>query len=140
MPELPDIIVYVEALRDRIVSHKLDRIHIRGPFLLRSTAPPVESVQGKTVQAVRRVGKRIAIGFEDDLWLVLHLMIAGRLRWRASTSKPGKGVLATFEFDSGALLFTEAGTQHRASLHVAEGLQALDPGGLEVLEADLDEF
>src|ERR1700736_28093 len=138
MPELPDIVVYVEALRDRIVGHKLDRIDIRGPFLLRSTTPPIESVQGKTVQSVRRLGKRIAIGFDDDLWLVLHLMIAGRLRWRAKAAT--KGVLASFEFDSGTLLFTEAGTQHRASLHVAAGLQALDPGGLEVLEADPDEF
>ena len=138
MPELPDIVVYVEALRDRIVSHRLDRVVIRGPFLLRSTTPPVESVQGKTVQSVRRLGKRIAIGFEDDLWLVLHLMIAGRLRWRAKAGT--KGLLAILEFDSGTLLFTEAGTQHRASLHVAEGLQALDPGGLEVLDAHLDEF
>jgi formamidopyrimidine-DNA glycosylase len=138
MPELPDIVVYVEALRDRIVSHRLDRIVILGPFLLRSTTPPVESVQGRTVQAVRRLGKRIAIGFEDDLWLVLHLMIAGRLRWRAKSAT--KGLLAIFEFDSGTLLFTEAGSQHRASLHVAAGLEALDAGGLEVLDAHLDEF
>src|SRR5260370_20489131 len=137
MPELPDIVVYVEALRDGIVAKKLDRIDIRGPFLLRSTTSPVESVQGRTVREVRRVGKRIAIGFEDNLWLVLHLMIAGRLRWRAKA--PSKGLLATFEFDSGTLLFTEAGTQHRASLHVSAGLQAFDPGGLEVLDADLDE-
>jgi formamidopyrimidine-DNA glycosylase len=141
MPELPDIVVYVEALRDRIVSHRLDRIDIRGPFLLRSTTPPVESVQGRTVQSVRRVGKHIAIGFENDLWLVLHLMIAGRLRWRASEAKVAKkGLLAIFEFDSGTLLFTEAGTQHRASLHVTAGLHALDPGGLEVLDAPLGEF
>src|SRR6266851_863963 len=138
MPELPDIVVYVEALRDRIVGRKLDRIDILGPFVLRSTTPQVESVEGRTVQEVRRVGKRIAIGFENDLWLVLHLMIAGRLRWQAKAAK--KGVLAILEFDSGTLLFTEAGTQHRASLHVAESLQAFDPGGLEVLEADLDEF
>jgi formamidopyrimidine-DNA glycosylase len=141
MPELPDIVVYVEALRDRIVSHKLDRVVIQGPFLLRSTTPPIEAVQGKTVQSVHRLGKRIAIGFEDDLWLVLHLMIAGRLRWRASGAKVvKKGLLAIFEFDSGTLLFTEAGTQHRASLHVAAGFEALDPGGLEVLDAHLDEF
>jgi formamidopyrimidine-DNA glycosylase len=141
MPELPDIVVYVEALRDRIVSHRLHRVVICGPFLLRSTTPPVESVQGKTVQSVRRLGKRIAIGFEDDLWLVIHLMIAGRLRWRATGSRVAKkGLLAIFEFDSGTLLFTEAGTQHRASLHVAAGLQTLDPGGLEVLDAGLDAF
>ena len=138
MPELPDIVVYVEALRDRIVGHKLDRVVVRGPFVLRSTTPPVESVQGRMVQEVRRVGKRIAIGFEGGLWLVLHQMIAGRLRWRAKA--PGKGLLAIFEFDSGTLLFTEAGTQHRASLHVAHNLEAFDAGGIEVLEAELDEF
>ncbi len=138
MPELPDIVVYVEALRDRIVGHTLQRIDIRGPFVLRSTTPPVESVQGQMVQEVRRVGKRIAIGLEGGLWLVLHLMIAGRLRWRAKA--PAKGLLAAFEFDSGTLLFTEAGTQHRASLHVAEDPEAFDAGGIEVLEAELDEF
>lgn len=144
MPELPDVEVYVEALRDRIVAHKLDRVVVRGPFLLRSTSPTVESVQGKVVREVRRVGKRIAIGLEGELWLVLHLMIAGRLHWRASGAKPGaKNFLAAFEFDSGALVFTEAGSRHRASLHVTAGevgLRALDAGGLEVLEASLDAF
>src|ERR1700686_3907941 len=131
MPELPDVVVYVEALEKRIVGHRLERVLIRGPFLLRSTTPPVTSMHGKIVQSVRRLGKRIAIGFEDDLWLVLHLMIAGRLRWRKKA--PSKGLLATFEFDSGTLLFTEAGTQHRASLHVTTDFEALGPGGLEVL-------
>ena len=144
MPELPDIAVYIAALRERIEGRKLNRVLIRGPFLVRSTNPPVSLVEGKTVREIRRIGKRIAIGFEGDVWLVLHLMIAGRLHWRTSAPKTrGRGLLALFEFDSGVLVFTEAGTQHRASLHMAageEGLQALDPAGLEVLEADLDAF
>ena len=139
MPELPDVVVYVEALGARIVGHTLRRVSIRGPFLLRSTAPPVESVQGKVVREVRRVGKRIAIGFEGDLWLAIHLMIAGRLHWRASAAKLGsRNVLAVFEFDSGVLVFTEAGSQHRAAIHMAAGeagLRALDAGGLDVLDA-----
>ncbi len=144
MPELPDIVVYVEALQSRIITHRLTRLLIRSPFLLRSTTPPIESVRGSVVREVRRVGKRIAIGFEDDLWLVLHLMIAGRLHWRTTAVKAGsKNLLAVFEFDSGTLLFTEAGSQHRASLTMAQGqtgLEALDPGGLEVLDAGLEEF
>ena len=144
MPELPDVVVYVEALRDRIVPHRLIRASIRGPFLLRSTAPPLESLFGKQAREVRRVGKRIAIGFEDDLWLVFHLMIAGRLHWRASAAKAtARRVLATFEFDSGSLQLTEAGTQHRAALHVVageSGLRTLNAGGIEPLEADLDAF
>ena len=122
MPELPDVTVYVEALTARIVGHTLRRVAIRGPFLLRSVSPPVEAVQGKTVRQVRRVGKRIAIGLEDDLWLVLHLMIAGRLHWRESAPKlAARGPLAVFQFDSGTLTLTEAGTQHRAALHVVAG-------------------
>jgi len=144
MPELPDVVVYVEALRERIVGHTLRRVAIRGPFLLRSTAPPVAAAEGRVVREVRRVGKRIAIGLEPELWLVLHLMIAGRLHWRASAPKlSARGPLAVFEFDSGALVLTEAGTQHRAGLHVVEGergLGALDPGGIEVLEAKADAF
>jgi formamidopyrimidine-DNA glycosylase len=144
MPELPDVEVYTDALRERIVGRKLNRIEIRGPFLLRSTQPPVEAAQGRIVREVRRVGKRIAIGLEGELWLVLHLMIAGRLHWRTSTAKPaGRSSLARFEFDSGTLVLTEAGSRHRASLHLAsgeEGLRALDPGGLEVLQADLTSF
>jgi formamidopyrimidine-DNA glycosylase len=143
VPELPDVEVYVEALRERIVGQHLHRVTIRGPFLLRSTTPPVESAHGKVVREVRRVGKRIAIGLEGDLWLVLHLMIAGRLHWRAPGAKPGAKGLAVFEFDSGALVLTEAGTQHRAALHAVTGgagLQALHAGGLEVLDADSAAF
>ncbi|HLK68104.1 MAG TPA: DNA-formamidopyrimidine glycosylase family protein [Bryobacteraceae bacterium] len=144
MPELPDVVVYVEALRERIIGQKLRRISIRGPFLLRSTAPPVESAYGKTVREVRRVGKRIAIGFEDDIWLAIHLMIAGRLHWRPLSAKTAsRNVLAVFEFDSGLLTFTEAGTQHRAAIHMASGeagLLALDAGGIEVLETPPEAF
>jgi len=144
MPELPDVTVYVEAVAARAVGHTLRRAVIRGPFLLRSVAPPVSAVEGKTVREVRRVGKRIAIGFENDLWLVLHLMIAGRLHWRDSAPKlTARGPLAAFEFDNGALTLTEAGTQHRASLRMAEGEEALgglSAGGVEVLSADLGAF
>src|SRR5579872_3774261 len=113
MPELPDVTVYVEALDERITGHKLRRVVIRGPFLLRSVAPPVDALSGRTVERVRRVGKRVAIGVAGDLWLVLHLMIAGRLHWRDSAPKMGArgGPLAYFEFDSGFLTLTEAGTQ-----------------------------
>jgi formamidopyrimidine-DNA glycosylase len=139
MPELPDVVVYVEALSRRIAGHKLNRVLIRGPFLLRSTHPPVESAFGKTVSQVRRLGKRIAIGFEGGVWLVVHLMIAGRLHWKPPGAKPGAKGLATFDFDTGTLLLTEAGTQHRASLTMAAGdeaLAALGAGGVEPLEAD----
>jgi formamidopyrimidine-DNA glycosylase len=139
VPELPDVTVYVEALQSRIVSHTFQRALIRGPFLLRSVDPPLAAAEGKTVREVRRVGKRIAIGLENDVWLVIHLMIAGRLHWRPA----GKNALATFEFSSGSLQLTEAGTQHRAALNLAAGetgLRALDPGGLEVLDAQLAEF
>jgi formamidopyrimidine-DNA glycosylase len=144
MPELPDVTVYVEAIAERVVGHKLRRALIRGPFLLRSVAPPVSAVEGKSVREVRRVGKRIAIGFEDDLWLVLHLMIAGRLHWRDTTPKlAARGPLAAFEFDNGALTLTEAGTQHRAALNMVvgdAGLWSLDAGGIDVLDATLAEF
>src|SRR5438552_6681645 len=144
MPELPDVVVYVEALERRIVGHRLERVLIRGPFLLRSTTPPVESARGRTVREVRRIGKQIAIGVEGDLWLAIHLKIAGRLHWRASAPKLGaKGPLAVFEFDSGVLTLTEAGTQHRAALTAAsgaEGLAGLYAGGIEVFDADLGAF
>ena len=144
MPEIPDVTIYVEALRQRLLGHKLSRVSIRSPFLLRSTSPPVESAHARTVCEIRRVGKHIAIGFDGSLWLVLHLMIAGRLHWRPRVPKPGpKGPLAVFEFDSGVLVLTEAGSQHRASLEMAsgeDGLRALDAGGLEVLDADLPAF
>jgi formamidopyrimidine-DNA glycosylase len=144
MPELPDVTVYVEALTARVVGHKLLRATIRGPFLLRSVAPPVSAVEGQTVREVRRVGKRIAIGFANDNWLVLHLMIAGRLHWRDSAPKlSARGPLAAFEFDNGALTLTEAGTQHRAALHMVSGeagLWSLDAGGIDILEASLADF
>jgi formamidopyrimidine-DNA glycosylase len=139
MPELPDIVVYLEALEKRILRQTLQRVRIASPFLLRTAAPPISSVEQKQVVALRRMGKRICIGLEDDLWLVLHLMIAGRLHWKESTTKINKRDIAAFEFDHGTLTLTEAGTQKRASLHVVEGtatLNSLDPGGLEVLDAD----
>ena len=143
MPELPDVTVYVEALRERIVGHRFLKALIRGPFLLRSVAPPLTAAEGKTVVAVRRVGKRIAIGVEDELWIVIHLMIAGRLHWKMGAAKLGAKSLAVFEFDNGSLSLTEAGSQHRASLHMASGeagLEALDAGGIEVLDTDLEAF
>jgi formamidopyrimidine-DNA glycosylase len=144
LPELPDVVVYIEALEKRILGQKLESVRIVSPFLLRTVDPPVESAYGKTVTRLRRVGKRIAIGIEGDLWLVLHLMIAGRLHWRARGAKVSKprGV-AAFDFSNGSLLLTEAGSQKRASLHVVAGdagLRALDPGGLEVLDTDLERF
>src|SRR6266849_2703987 len=144
MPELPDIVVYIEALEPRILGQTLENLRIVSPFLLRTVTPPLGSAIGKKVLRLRRLGKRICIGLDDDLWLVLHLMIAGRLHWRArgvKVSRP-RG-LAAFDFPKGSLLLTEAGTKKRASLHVVSGetgLSALDPGGLEVLEADLEEF
>ena len=144
MPELPDIVVYIEALEKRILGQKLERVRVASPFLLRTADPPLPRAEGKTVRELRRVGKRIAIGLDDDLWLVLHLMIAGRLHWRTRGVKGSRPRgLAAFDFPNGSLLLTEAGSQKRASLHVVTGetgLQALDPGGLEVLDADLERF
>jgi formamidopyrimidine-DNA glycosylase len=144
LPELPDVTVYVEALRPRVLVHRLERVRVRGPFLLRTASPPLESAFGKAVEEVRRVGKRIALRLESDLWLALHLMIAGRLHWRERLPNLApKNHLAAFEFDSGFLLLTEAGTQHRAALHVVageEGLRALDAGGIEVLDSDSASF
>lgn len=144
MPELPDIAVYIEALERRILGHVLERIQIRGPFLLRTAKPPVDAIQGHTVKELRRVGKRIALKFDNELWLVFHLMIAGRLHWVEKRVTPdGRRTLAALDFDSGTLTFTEAGTKKRASLHVVDGdeeLARLDPGGLEVFGATLDEF
>jgi len=144
MPELPDIVVYIEALEQRILGQELERIRLGSPFLLRTIAPPLQAAEGKKVQRLRRVGKRIAIGLEDELWLVLHLMIAGRLHWaKLGTKLPGRRGLAAFDFEQGSLVLTEAGSKKRASLHVVSGeagLSALDPGGLEVLEADLAAF
>lgn len=150
MPELPDITVYIEALEKRILHQRLDRVRIASPFLLRTANPPLASAEGKTVVQLRRLGKRICIGLRDgleeeaDLWLVLHQMIAGRLHWRKRDVKlsPPRG-LAAYDFTNGSLLWTEAGSKKRASLHVVAGeagLAALDPGGLEVLDADLEHF
>jgi len=141
MPEYPDIVVYIEALEKRIHGRTLERVYITSPFLLRTAAPPISSVEGRKVIDVRRLGKRICVGLEDDLWLVLHLMIAGRLHWKerasAAPAKRSKRDLAAFEFDNGRLTLTEAGTQRRASLHVVigeAGLRDLDPGGLEIFD------
>ena len=144
MPELPDIVVYIEALEKRILDRTLERVLIVSPFLLRTAVPPLSSTGGKRVTRLRRIGKRICIGLEDDLWLVLHLMIAGRLHWRKGKAKVAKPRgLAAFEFDQGSLLWTEAGSQKRASLHVVQGesgLQSLDPGGIEIFDSSPAEF
>jgi formamidopyrimidine-DNA glycosylase len=144
MPELPDIVVYIAALEKRIVRRRLEGVRIVSPFLLRTAVPPLSSTEGKTVLRLRRLGKRICIGLEGDLWLVLHLMIAGRLHWRFGKGKTLKARgLAAFDFEDGTLLWTEAGSQKRASLHVVageEGLSRLDPGGLEVLETTFEGF
>jgi len=144
MPELPDIVVYIEALEPRILGRKIERVRLVSPFLLRTVTPPIDSVQGQVVRSLRRIGKRIGVGLENDCWLVLHLMIAGRLYWREPGAKlAARTALAAFDFASGSLVLTEAGPRKRASLHVVEGeagLQALDPGGLETLGAGFDEF
>ncbi|HXM11774.1 MAG TPA: DNA-formamidopyrimidine glycosylase family protein [Terriglobales bacterium] len=144
MPELPDIVLYIEALEKRILGNRLERVRIASPFLLRTATPPVRDAEGKTVVQLRRLGKRICIGLDNDIWLVLHLMIAGRLHWRKLGVKvsPPRG-LAAFDFGNGTLLWTEAGSKKRASLHLVageDGLAALDPGGLEALETDLEQF
>jgi len=144
MPELPDIAAYLEALRPLLIDRKLERVRIATPFLLRTIAPPASAAEAKTVTALRSIGKRIAIGLENDIWLVLHLMIAGRLHWRKpGAALSGRQYLAGFDFAHGTLVLTEAGSRRRASLHVVEGedgLRALDPGGLPVLESSLDDF
>jgi formamidopyrimidine-DNA glycosylase len=146
LPELPDVVVYVEALTRHVVGRRLERLKLFSPFVLRSVDPPIESIHGATVRGVRRVGKRIVLAFDDDLFLVLHLMIAGRLRWREPGKKPGMGpkmILAAFEFAHGTLFFTEASSKKRASLQLVRGeaaLAALNPGGVEPLEITLDAF
>jgi len=144
MPELPDIAVYLEALEQRVFGHVLERVRIAGPFLLRTALPPIDLAQGHKVTALRRIGKRIALGFDNGMWLVIHLMIAGRLHWKSKAVVPdGRRTLASFEFDSGTLTLTEAGAKKRASLHLFadEGAMAeIDPGGLEVLSATRDAF
>jgi formamidopyrimidine-DNA glycosylase len=144
MPELPDIVAYVGALESRIVGQPLERVRLASPFLLRTIQPTVADVEGRTVREIRRIGKRIAIGVDGDLWLVLHLMIAGRLHWRPPKVKlAGRQNLAAFDFPDGTLTLTEAGTRRRASLHILageEGLHSVDPGGIDVLAADPDGF
>jgi formamidopyrimidine-DNA glycosylase len=144
MPELPDIVVYMEALEKRIVGQKITTIRVASPSLLRTVVPPLNTAEGKRVEKLRRIGKRICIGLEGDLWLVLHLMIAGRLHWRARGAKLARPRgLAAFDFEDASLLWTEAGSQKRASLYFIAGeenLRSLDPGGLEVFDASLEQF
>jgi formamidopyrimidine-DNA glycosylase len=144
MPELPDIVVYMEALEQRVLGHTLENFDVRGPSLLRTADPPIQSIQGRKVTRLRRIGKRIAFGFDNDLWLVFHLMIAGRLHWsEKKKTADGRRTLAAFDFDNGTLTLTEAGTRKRASLHLVRGeagLTALDPGGIDVFAASLEQF
>jgi formamidopyrimidine-DNA glycosylase len=144
VPELPDISLYLEALAPRVLNQPLERLRIASPFLVRTPVPPVSAAEGRPVVALRRMGKRIVFGLEGDLFLVLHLMIAGRLRWRdRGTAIPGKVGLAAFDFPAGSAILTEAGSKRQASLHViagVENLSALDPGGLEVLDSTLPAF
>ena len=144
MPELPDITAYIRALEKRIVGQSLEHVRLGSPFLLRTVEPPLANAEGRVVERLRRVGKRIAIGVEGDLWLVLHLMIAGRLHWKKRDAKlGGRQNLAGFDFSDGSLVLTEAGSKKRASLHVIRGeenLTSLDAGGIDVFGADLDSF
>jgi formamidopyrimidine-DNA glycosylase len=144
MPELPDIVVYIEALQKRILNQPLSRVRIAHPFLLRTAEPSPSAVANKRVIELRRIGKRIGIGLEDELWLLIHLMIAGRLHWRTPGAVlRGKGDLAAFDFPTGSLVLTETGTKKRASLHILQGEKAVresDPGGIDVLRADLETF
>ena len=144
MPELPDIAAYISALETRILGQPIEHVRLASPFLLRTVEPRLSSVEGRVVRDLQRVGKRIAIGVEGDLWLVLHLMIAGRLHWRPPGAKlAGRQSLAAFDFPVGTLLLTEAGSKRRASLHVVageDGLRSINPGGVEVFSSDLDSF
>jgi formamidopyrimidine-DNA glycosylase len=144
MPELPDIVAYIGALESRIIGQPLKRVRLASPFLLRTAQPPLQTVEGRVVRELRRVGKRIVIGVENDLWLAIHLMIAGRLHWHGTEAKlAGRKSLAAFDFPNGSLVLTEAGTKHRASLHVLlgeESLDSLDAGGIDVFASDLNLF
>lgn len=144
MPELPDIAAYIHALESRIVGQPIQQIRVASPFLLRTAEPPIREAEGRRVRELRRIGKRIAVGVEGDLWLVLHLMIAGRLHWRPRGAKlAGRTSLAAFDFPEGSLVLTEAGAKHRASLHLVRGedrLRSLDPGGIDIFAADLGSF
>jgi formamidopyrimidine-DNA glycosylase len=144
MPELPDITAYIIAIEERILGQTLERVRLGSVFLLRTVDPPLSSVEGKVVRGVRRIGKRIAIGVDGDVWLVLHLMIAGRLHWKPAQAKlAGRNALAAFDFPHGSLVLTEAGSKRRASLYIMrgeEGLHAIDPGGVEIFDTDLAGF
>jgi len=143
VPELPDIVVYIEALRERIAGRRLERVVLVSPFVLRSFDPPIEALHGRVVAGIRRIGKRVAIDFGDDTFLVVHLMIAGRLRWAAAPPVRSRLILAYFQFENGTLVLTEAGSKKRASMTMVRGveaLDALDPGGIEPLEASVEEF
>ena len=146
MPELPDLVIYLEALTRTVVGRRLERITLHSPFVLRTVDPPLDAIYGQVVLGVRRIGKRVVLAFDDDLFSVIHLMIAGRLRWREPGKKPGVGprlVLASFVFGHGTLLFTEASSTKRASLRLVRGeaaLRAIDPGGVEPLEATAEQF
>lgn len=144
MPELPDISAYITALEPRVVGEPVEHVRVASPFLLRTVDPPLSAIEGKRVRELRRIGKRIAFGVEDDLWIVLHLMIAGRLHWRAAgASVAGRNQLAAFDFPRGSLVLTEAGAKRRASLHLIRGEQdlgAMDPGGIDVFASDLPAF
>ena len=144
MPELPDIVTYLKALEPRILGERLTRVRIASTFLLRTAQPPIREVEGRVVRDLNRIGKRIAFGVENGLWLVLHLMIAGRLHWRpAGASIAGRNTLAAFDFPNGSLVLTEAGTKRRASLHVVigeDGLRSMDPGGIDIFKSDLRAF
>src|SRR5687767_11084736 len=144
MPELPDVTVYVERIEAKLIGREIQRVRIVSPFVLRSVDPPIQEVEGRRVREVRRIGKRIAIGLDGDLWIVIHLMIAGRFRWLKPAAKiPGRLGLAAFDFDNGSLILTEAGTQRRASITLVRGEAALaeiDRGGAEPLEIDRNEF
>ena len=144
MPELPDIAAYITALEPRVIGEPIEHVRVASPFLLRTVDPPLSAIERKRVRELRRIGKRIAFGVEDDLWIVLHLMIAGRLHWRAAgASVAGRNQLAAFDFPKGSLVLTEAGAKRRASLHVVlgeEALRGLDPGGIDVFASDLPAF
>jgi formamidopyrimidine-DNA glycosylase len=144
VPELPDIAIYIEALERKVLGQPLQRARVASPFLLRTTTPPLSGLDGRKLIELRRIGKRIAFGFEDEFWLVLHLMIAGRLHWQEPSARvAGRQALAQFDFPKGSLWLTEAGTKKRASLHLVQGegcLRQLDPGGLEVIGSTLEQF
>src|SRR4051812_14761266 len=144
MPELPDITIYVERLEARVLGHPLERVRVVSPFLVRTALPPLAAVHGRVVRELRRIGKRIVFGFDDELFMVLHLMISGRLRFRdRGAAVPGKVGLCAFDFDNGTLLLTEQSSHKRASLHLLQGeaaLRAIDPGGIDVYTSTEDEF